>query len=196
MSTKQPPYITPTSQQLREFKNGNWETADAMAARAGLRRGGVAWLKYTGSNPNSMKLTTLFKLAASYVLTNNEQACIIQQMQSIGGQIDAEKFLCWHTTQEPPNYVPPSVQKLRMFKEHHGMTGEVLAARCGQRKDGFAWRKFTNTNARKMPLQTLYVLASSFALKRDALARVIAKMQSIGAQIDAEKLLSYLTSTE
>lgn len=86
------------------------------------------------------------------------------------------------------DYIPPSAADLQRLKDGLGYTGNQmaeLAALAGNSQ----WRKYTGGAApRSMSPHMLFFMAARLTLPPDDLHRVAAKMQEIGAQLDAEAL--------
>jgi transcriptional regulator with XRE-family HTH domain len=82
-------------------------------------------------------------------------------------------------------YSPPSTEDLRRLKDELGFTGDQMAELFGLAGNN-QWRKYTGgTNPREMGLQMLFYAAARLELTPAELERVLSRMRTIGAQVDA-----------
>jgi|GEM_PF-1461096 len=80
-------------------------------------------------------------------------------------------------------YTPPTPSDLQNLKNQLGLTGQQMAALASV-SDGAQWRKYTGgANPRHVNLHMLFFVAARLALSDQELARVVEKMQEIGAGI-------------
>lgn len=83
-------------------------------------------------------------------------------------------------------YSPPKPEDLQRLKNELGLTGEQMAELFGV-AGGQQWRKYTGgAQPREMAPQMLFFGAARLALSNDQLARVVAKMHEIGAELDLQ----------
>jgi len=81
-------------------------------------------------------------------------------------------------------YSPPKATDLQTLKNDLQRTGEEMADLFGV-AGGQQWRKYTGgAQPREMAPQMLFFAAARLALSEDELERVLARMRSIGAEID------------
>jgi len=80
-------------------------------------------------------------------------------------------------------YTPPTTDDLQRLKDSLGYTGEQMAELASVAA-GSQWRKYTGgAEPRSVSLHMLFLMAARLELKPDEIARVVARMQAMGAQV-------------
>lgn len=83
-------YTPPSPQALRELRENLGLTQAEMAAYAALSCG-QQWRKYTGgARPHKMSYWMLYHLAARAVLSPEQHAAVLAEMQAIGAGLEGE----------------------------------------------------------------------------------------------------------
>lgn len=82
-------------------------------------------------------------------------------------------------------YTPPTPEDLRRLKDELGLTGEQMADLFGL-AGGQQWRKYTGgQDPREMSLQMLFFAAARLELDEATVARVLERMRTVGADVEA-----------
>lgn len=87
-------------------------------------------------------------------------------------------------------YTPPTTDDLQRLKDSLGYTGEQMAELASV-AGGSQWRKYTGgADPRAVGLHMLFLMAARLELAPAEMARVVARMQAIGADVDPAKFVA------